>query len=146
MFVRPTYQPYKVQCVCLLALQLDAFRSWLKEQEDAQDKKQPTEEPAFMSSDVVLKWTAVEKAVQKLDNKKKPKPPPVKKNETETAGSKADKDKDSSAESAEGASAGDKDGKAGAGDGPEGGSKGSGKSEKVEQAESEEELPLHEEL
>lgn len=124
---------------------MDAFKSWLKEQEEAQAKKQPTEEPAFKSADVLLKWAAAEKAVQKTDKKSKPKPPPAaKKNETETADAKADKKEGGDA--AEGADKSDD--KAGA-DATDAGSKpASDKADaKPEQAESEEEeLPSHEEL
>lgn len=132
--------------LCCADPQLDAFKAWLKEQEEAQDKKKPTEEPAFMSADVVLKWTAAEKAVQKLDNKKKPKPPAAKKNQTETdaADSKADKDKsesgDDKSEKADKAEAG--------ADTSDSSSKASANAEARSEsgADGDEELPVHEEL
>lgn len=133
-----TNQPGVTMPACL---QLNAFKSWLKEQEEAQAKKKSTEQPAFMSTDVVTKWTPAEKAVLKLDKKSKPKPPPAantEKSETDSSadGSEASKDKDADKEAT---ADGDGDRKA------EADSKTDAKAE-PSVSDSEEELPTHEEL
>eukprot|EP00775_Hariotina_reticulata_P013787 gene13787-13908_t len=61
---------------------VEDFKKWLQEQEDAQAKKQLTEEPAFASADVIGKWEVLQKALKKVDGKRQPKPPPAAKNAT----------------------------------------------------------------
>jgi len=125
---------------------LDAFKSWLKEQEEAQAKKKATEQPAFMSADVVTKWTTAEKAVQKQDRKSKPKPPPAaktEKNETESTADdgKAGKHTDKEGTDKGGTADGDRSAQT------DSDSKADAKAEStVSDSESEEELPTHEEL
>lgn len=59
---------------------VEEARKWLSKQEDAQSKKKPHDEPAFLSSDVPKQMAPIEALVIKLGRKPKPKPP--KKNET----------------------------------------------------------------
>lgn len=118
---------------------LDAFKSWLKEQEEAQGKKKSTEQPAFMSADVVTKWTPAEKAVLKLDKKSKPKPPPAAKTEKSETDSSSDDAQASKDHDADKEATADGDRKT------ETDSKTDAKAE-PDLSDSEEELPTHEEL
>ncbi|KAI8464405.1 MAG: Hsp70 protein-domain-containing protein [Monoraphidium minutum] len=119
------------------------FLSWLQEQEAAQSKKAPHEDPAFESLIVTFKWEVVSKAFDRLNNKRKPRPPPEAKNKTEGA--------------AEGATEGAEGGGAEGGEqGQQGGqpepAAGEGEAEAQQQAEGggaaggDEDLPAHEEL
>jgi hypothetical protein len=130
---------------CYFVLQLEEFRQWLQQQVEAQDKKDPTDEPAFIAMDVVTKWEGVQTALRKTDSKRKPKPPKPAANETASANETA---AEGAAEGSEGAGAEKSEepaseDAAGAEQQAEGDSSSEGSSS---QAAEEEELPLHEEL
>jgi hypothetical protein len=131
--------------------QLEEFKQWLQQQVDAQEKKDPTDEPAFIAMDVVTKWEGVQKALRKTDNKRKPKPPKPAANETASANETAGEGTEAgeaaasadagAAKGEDGEDAGKQEGDA-AGAGQQGGSDSSSSSTAAE----DEELPLHEEL
>lgn len=64
-----------------VSVAINDIRKWLADKEDAQSKKQPHEDAAFLSSEVPVQIKPVEALVVKLG--RKPKPKPVK-NETAT--------------------------------------------------------------
>lgn len=130
-----------------LLLQLEEFTQWLQQQIEAQDKKEPTEEPAFIAMDVVTKWEGVQKALRKTDSKRKPKPPKPAANETASANETAAAEgaAEGTAEGAEGAGA-DAGGEAGAGAEESAGEQEGGDSSSSSTAAEDEELPAHEEL
>ncbi|WIA37837.1 hypothetical protein OEZ86_014693 [Tetradesmus obliquus] len=127
---------------------LEEFTQWLQQQVEAQDKKEPTEEPAFIAMDVVTKWEGVQKALHKTDSKRKPKPPKPAANETASANETAAAEgaAEGTAEGAEGAGA-DAGGEAGAGaEESAGEQEGGDSSSSSSTAAEDEELPAHEEL
>ncbi|WIA17622.1 hypothetical protein OEZ85_014432 [Tetradesmus obliquus] len=126
---------------------LEEFTQWLQQQVEAQDKKEPTEEPAFIAMDVVTKWEGVQKALRKTDSKRKPKPPKPAANETASANETAAAEgaAEGTAEGAEGAGA-DAGGEAGAGAEESAGEQEGGDSSSSSTAAEDEELPAHEEL
>uniref|UniRef100_A0A383VU00 Uncharacterized protein n=1 Tax=Tetradesmus obliquus TaxID=3088 RepID=A0A383VU00_TETOB len=126
---------------------LEEFTQWLQQQIEAQDKKEPTEEPAFIAMDVVTKWEGVQKALRKTDSKRKPKPPKPAANETASANETAAAEgaAEGTAEGAEGAGA-DAGGEAGAGAEESAGEQEGGDSSSSSTAAEDEELPAHEEL
>jgi hypoxia up-regulated 1 len=69
-----------------VSVALNDVRKWIADKEDAQAKKQPHEDPAFLSAEVPLQTKVVEGLVLKLS--RKPKPKPVK-NETSTVNATA---------------------------------------------------------
>lgn len=62
---------------------------WIKDQEEAQDKKAPHEEPAFLSTQISPRLKSLKETIRRLSRKPKPPPPKVKKNKTETANATA---------------------------------------------------------
>lgn len=64
---------------------VEEVRKWILDMEDAQSKKQPHEDPAFLSEDVPKQTSSIEALVLKLSKRPKPKPPKPEKNETESA-------------------------------------------------------------
>eukprot|EP00882_Tetradesmus_deserticola_P024731 GHRQ01027046.1.p2 GENE.GHRQ01027046.1~~GHRQ01027046.1.p2 ORF type:complete len:179 (+),score=76.79 GHRQ01027046.1:286-822(+) len=127
---------------------LEGFKQWLQGQVEVQQKKEPTEEPAFVAMDVVTKWEGVQKALRKTDSKRKPKPPKPAVNETASAAN------ETSAEGVEGAGADDAGAAADKGQGGgSGDAAGAGQQEGADSssggsstAAEDDELPLHEEL
>ncbi|CAD7703207.1 unnamed protein product [Ostreobium quekettii] len=54
----------------------DAFEEWLTGVVAEQSSREPHEDPAFRSEDVMFRFNALNKVFNKLKNKKAPKPPP----------------------------------------------------------------------
>jgi hypothetical protein len=118
-------------------MQVEDFKKWLQDQEDAQATKQPTEEPAFASADIVRKWEVLQKALKKVDSKRQPKPPKAAKNETSTDATSGEPSQESAGKSEA--------------DGGKGETKDEGTQQQQQQQEQssdsvDDELPVHEEL
>ena len=63
---------------------VEEVRKWISENEEAQAKADPTDDPVFKSEDVPLQSKAIETLIARLN--RKPKPKPEKKNETKSEG------------------------------------------------------------
>jgi hypothetical protein len=129
-----------------LPQQLEEFKQWLQQQVDAQDKKDPTDEPAFIAIDVGTKWEGVQKALRKTDSKRKPKPPKPAANETVSANETAAEGAAEGAEAAGREAGAEKGQEAGSGDAAGAGQQDGGGSSSSSKAAEDEELPPHEEL
>ena len=73
---------------------MQEIQKWLREQLEAQNKKQLFEDPVFVTSDVSKKMNALRKFFKRVDGKKKPKPPKKEKIEVVEEEEFADKDEE----------------------------------------------------
>lgn len=146
----PPARPTRTPAPPFLKPQIKAFLTWLQEQEDAQAKKLPHEDPAFESSLVTIKWEILGKAFDRLNNKRKPKPPkaPAADKGNATAGEGNATGAGEGAEGGAEGEGGEKQQGEGAGEGEQQqqqqGAGGAGAA--AGEGEAEEELPAHEEL